>query len=224
MERLAHGYTNRTRRVRRGIVKRHEGADSLDRAAREVACLTGLRGRFPVPEVLEFDPSTPMLVVSEMRGRHGQELIDEGRCAGVLRLLGSQLSLLQSFDPSTVPGIAGTGDVIVHGDFGPQNTLFLPDPLRVSGVLDWELAHIGSAVEDVAWAEWIIRTHHSDTTDDLPELFAESGCFSGSDRQAAMVRQCCDHLAYCDASGFDTAASEWRNGSMQPRSGTNRGL
>jgi tRNA A-37 threonylcarbamoyl transferase component Bud32 len=210
MERLAHGYTNCTRRVGRGIEKRYEGADSLDRAGRESDCLTGLRGRLPVPEVLEFDPSTPMLIVSDLRGRHGQELIDEGRCAQVLRLLGSQLSLLQSFDPSNVPGVVGTGDVIVHRDFGPQNTLFLPDPLRVSGVLDWELAHIGSAVEDVAGAEWIIRTHHSDAMDDLPELFVESGWFSWSDRQAAMVRQCCDHLAYCEASGFDTAAREWR--------------
>jgi aminoglycoside phosphotransferase (APT) family kinase protein len=103
------------------------------------------------------------------------------------------------------------GDVIVHGDFGPQNMMFLLDPIRVSGVLDWELAHVGSAVEDLAWAEWIIRTHHPGAVQDLPELFAGSGLsFGWSDRQAAMVRQCSHHLAYCETSGFGTAASEWR--------------
>ena len=211
VDRLPHGYTNHTRRVGKGIEKRYEGSDSLDRAEREFACLTVLLGRCLVPEILEFDPSTPVLVVSEIRGRHGQELIDQGWAAQILRLIGSQLSGLQSLDPSTVPGLTGIGDVIVHGDFGPQNILFQLDPIRVSGVLDWELAHIGSAVEDLAWAEWIIRTHHPEALEELPELFAGSGLsFNWPDRQAAMVRQCRHHLGYCEASGLDGAASEWR--------------
>ena len=211
MERLPHGHTNRTRRVGNHIEKRYEGTDSIDRAEREFTSLTGLVGRCPVPEILEFDPSTGVLVVTEISGRHGQELIDQGLAAQVLRLIGGQLSGLQSLDPSTVPGLKGKGDVIVHGDFGPQNMMFLLDPIRVCGVLDWELAHVGSAVEDLAWAEWIIRTHHPGAVRDLPELFAGSGLsFGWSDRQAAMVRQCSHHLAYCETSGFDTAANEWR--------------
>jgi aminoglycoside phosphotransferase len=211
MERLPHGFTNQTRRVGDGIEKRYEGSDSFVRYERELACLTGLLGRCPVPEILEFDPSTPRLVVSEIPGRHGQELMDNGQPAQVLRLIGSQLSGLQSFDPAAVPGLRGTGDVIVHGDFGPQNILFLLDPMRVSGVLDWELAHIGSAVEDIAWTEWIVRTHHRAALESLPELFAGSGLsFSWSDRQSAMVLQCRRHLAYCEASGLDAAASDWR--------------
>jgi aminoglycoside phosphotransferase len=211
MERLPHGYTNQTRRLGQGIEKRFEGSDSLGRYEREFACLTGLFGRCPVPEILEFDPSMPRLVVGEIRGCHGQVLMDNGRPAQVLRLIGSQLSDLQSFDPATVPGLRGTGDVIVHGDFGPQNILFSLDPERVSGVLDWELAHIGSAIEDIAWAEWIVRTHHRDAVESLPELFAGSGLsFSWSDRQSAMVLQCRRHLAYCEASGLHAAASDWR--------------
>jgi Phosphotransferase enzyme family len=211
VERLPHGYTNQTRRVAGGIEKRYEGSDSLVRYEREFACLTGLFGRCLVPKILEFDPSTPGLVVSEIRGHHGQELMDISRPAQVLRLIGNQLSALQSLDLSCVRGLEGMGDVIVHGDFGPQNMMFLLDPIRVSGVLDWELAHIGSAVEDLAWTEWIIRTHHPRALEDLPELFAGCGLFFGwSDRQAAMVRQCSHHLAYCEASGLATAASEWR--------------
>jgi Phosphotransferase enzyme family len=208
--RLRHGYTNDTRRVGRGVEKRYEGAGSSDRARREFDCLTGLHGRIPVPEVLEFDPTGPVLVVREAGGHHGQDLVDEGMGVQVLRLLGAQLSRLQSLDPASVPGLAGTGDVIVHGDYGPQNTVFELDPTRVSAVLDWELAHIGSPVEDLAWAEWIIRTHHPDASQELPELFAGSGLsFSWTNRQAAMVRQCRRHLAACEASGLRDAAGEW---------------
>jgi hypothetical protein len=211
VERLPHGYTNQTRRVGEGIEKRYEGFDSLVRYEREFTCLTGLAGRCPLPEILEFDPSMPRLVVSEIHGRHGQELMDDGRSAQVLRLIGSQLSSLQSIDPATLSGLSGMGDVIVHGDFGPQNLLFSLDPIQVSGVLDWELAHRGSAVEDLAWAEWIVRTHHRDAFEDLPELFAGSGLsFSWSDRQSAMVLQCHRHLAYCEASGLDAVGWEWR--------------
>ena len=39
--------------------------------------------------------------------------------------------------------------VTVHGDFRLGNLLIGPDGLR--GVLDWELAHAGDAVEDIGW-------------------------------------------------------------------------
>jgi Ser/Thr protein kinase RdoA (MazF antagonist) len=211
VERLAHGYTNHTRRVRNGIEKRYEGPDSSRRAQREFTCLSSLFGRFPVPEILEFDASVPMLILGEVQGRHGQELIEEGKAAHILGVIGRQLSDLQLLKPSSLPGLTGPGDIIVHGDFGPQNILFSPDALHVSGVLDWELAHVGSAVEDLAWAEWIIRTHHPDVVDDLPELFAGSSLFfSWPDRQAAMVRQCRHYIAYCEASDSDAASAQWR--------------
>src|ERR1700733_3708564 len=175
MERLPYGYTNHTRHVEGRVEKRYVGIDSSARAERELIALTGLVGRYPVPETLEFDASIPMLVIAHVHGVHGQELIETGRAAEVLLTIGTQLSLLQSFDVSSIPGLTGTGDVIVHGDFGPQNVLLEPDPLAVNAVLDWERAHIGSAVEDPAWAEWIVRTHHPDAIDYLPGLFAGLG-------------------------------------------------
>lgn len=39
--------------------------------------------------------------------------------------------------------------VLVHGDAGPGNFLFDGD--RVSGLVDWELAHPGDPIEDLAW-------------------------------------------------------------------------
>jgi aminoglycoside phosphotransferase len=151
-----------------------------------------------------------MVILTEVIGRHSQELMDEGRGSSVLRLVGYQLARLQVLDPSRVPGLEGEGDVIVHGDFGPQNILCDFDLEQVSGVLDWELAHIGSPIEDLAWAEWIVRMHHPEAVDDLPDLFMSAGLsFSWSDRQAAMVRQCCSYIDYCGASEMKTAAVQW---------------
>lgn len=181
------------------------------RAEREVTSLTRLRGHYPVPEVIQFDPSPPVLLLSEVVGRHGQELIDQGLGATVLRLTGTQLAKLQTLDPSIVPGLKGRGDVIVHGDFGPQNTLYSFDVTQVAGVLDWEMAHLGSPIEESRMDKWIIRMHHPEVQDDLPELFAASGLFFGwSERQASMARQCRRHLEYCEASQMQAAVAEWK--------------
>ena len=211
VERLPHGYTNLTRRVGDRIEKRYEGADAIVRAEREFASLTGLHGHYPVPEVLQFDSSVPVLFLREVVGRHGQELIDQGHAAAVLRVTGTQLAELQKIGPSVVPGLGGRGEVIVHGDFGPQNMLYSADGTHVAGVLDWEMTHIGSSIEDLAWSEWIIRMHHPDAQDDLPELFTASGLsFNWSERQEWMVRQCRRYLEYCEESGLGAGVAEWR--------------
>jgi Phosphotransferase enzyme family len=210
VSRLPHGYTNRTRRLGSGIEKRYEGAESFARAQREFNCLTSLVGKYPVPEIVEFDPSIPMMVLTSVDGRHGQELIAGGRAPAVLQLIGRQLANLQAIDPSTVPGLEGEGKVLVHGDFGPQNIVCSLDVTRVSAVLDWESAHLGSPIEDLAWAEWIVRMHHPKARDNLPELFDGSGLsVSWSDRQSAMVGQCRRYIAFCEASGLEAAATQW---------------
>lgn len=211
MSRLPHGYTNRTRPVQNGVEKRYEGVDTFTRAEREYACLKHLQGKYPVPEVVEFDASAPGIVLSTVAGRHGQELIDGGHASRVLRLIGEQLATLQAIAFATIPGLDGEGDVIVHGDFGPQNIVFAFDLTGVAGVLDWESAHVGSAIEDLSWAEWIVRMHHPAAVKDLPDLFHGSGLsIDWSDRLTAMVEQCRRHLAFCEASRWNAPAAEWR--------------
>lgn len=39
---------------------------------------------------------------------------------------------------------------VVHGDLRPGNVLYEGD--RIVGLLDWEMAHVGDPVEDIAWA------------------------------------------------------------------------
>jgi aminoglycoside phosphotransferase (APT) family kinase protein len=46
----------------------------------------------------------------------------------------------------------GTGDsVLVHGDFRMGNLIIDTDAPRLAAVLDWELTHMGSRAEDLAW-------------------------------------------------------------------------
>ena len=39
---------------------------------------------------------------------------------------------------------------LVHGDYRSGNFLYLEN--KVTGILDWEMAHIGNPLEDLAWA------------------------------------------------------------------------
>ena len=39
---------------------------------------------------------------------------------------------------------------LVHGDYRNGNFLFMED--RITGILDWEMAHIGDPLEDLGWA------------------------------------------------------------------------
>jgi len=80
---------------------------------------------------------------------------------------------------------------LVHGDFGPQNMVFDATTLHPAAVVDWEFAHPGDPVEDVAWAEWIIRTHHPQLVDSLGTMFEGYGSRPPwRQRRAAMLEKC----------------------------------
>ncbi len=151
----------------------------------------------------------PLLTVRDAPGTHGQDMIDAGRAPQVLHLLGSLLVRLQQVSPSNVPGLEGTGPVLVHGDFGPQNVLIQDD--RITALLDWEFAHIGQPVEDLAWTEWIIRTHHPGAVDALPALLDASGSRVGwSLRHQAMVRRCEELTRIAEAEQSAETVDLWR--------------
>jgi aminoglycoside phosphotransferase len=187
------------------------GPGRWNKFGRETACLRALRDRLPVPAVADVDEAVPLLLIADIEGRHGQELIDEGHGPVVLRLIGEALRNLQAIPPETIPELGGSGSVIVHGDFGPQNTLFDLPGQAVTAILDWESAHIGEPVEDLAWAEWLVRMHHPHAVDMLGHLFDASGLhFNWPDRHEAMVRQCRAVLDYCESSGMAEATASWR--------------
>lgn len=204
------GYTNRTRRTGTGLVeKAFDGPDSSERLEREVGCLTGLSDKLPLPFVVGFDRNALTVMMRESRGTHGQTMIDDGHAAVVLRLLGALHRLLRSIEPSALSILPGIGDVIVHGDFGPQNVLI--DNGEITALLDWEFAHIGSHVEDLAWAEWIVRMHHADHRDEIPTLYLWAEVSPPwTDRHAVMLNKCREMLLRVEHSGPSDAVELWQ--------------
>src|SRR5690606_6609047 len=55
---------------------------------------------------------------------------------------------------------------------GPNNLLVEPNGTAVITVADWEFTRVGDPIVDLAWCEWIVRTHHPDCAALLPAFFA----------------------------------------------------
>jgi aminoglycoside phosphotransferase len=193
MRPLRHSYTNHTLGDGVTVVKCYRGPGALARSRLEQAMLHALQGQVPVPQILDY--SDGCLTMTFMNGIHGQELLDAGRADGVLGACGTMLWRIHQLGTGGITALAtaaGDGQVLVHGDYGPQNVLLDPAALEITAVLDWEWAHTGHPVEDIAWCEWIIRMHH-------PRLVSRLGVFFDAyggaippwqARHAAMLGRC----------------------------------
>ena len=173
---MPHGYTNDTRGDGAFVVKTYVGPSVAARHDRERTILERLHALLPiaavVPDGLDFTadriPERPpggethRLRMPHLPGVQGQELIDAGFAGPVLRSCGATLRQLQSIPLSlAAPDVEHfSGAVLVHGDYGPNNMLFDPRTVAVTGLLDWEWAHVGRSIEDLAWCEWIVRMQH----------------------------------------------------------------
>ena len=142
-------------------MKCYQGPGALARFQQEHAVLNVLQGRVPVLPVL--GAAGGCLTMGFMSGVHGQELLETGYGDGVLHACGATLQRIHQVDPGEIaaalPSRPGDGQVLVHGDYGPQNVLLNPATLEITAVLDWEWAHAGDPIEDLAWCEWIVRMH-----------------------------------------------------------------
>jgi aminoglycoside phosphotransferase (APT) family kinase protein len=165
---VKHGYTNATVRSGRGVTKTYAGPDARERKATEEHALRTLAGRIPVPRVLWSKPGS--LTTSYVEGQHGQDLLDIAP-REVLRGCGEVLARLHAIPVGDVFP-RGQG-VVVHGDFGPNNVLL--DGSEVVALLDWEWARPGAAITDLAWCEWVVRTHHPAQQPALDAFYAAYG-------------------------------------------------
>jgi aminoglycoside phosphotransferase (APT) family kinase protein len=64
--------------------------------------------------------------------------------------------------------------VLCQGDTGPGNFIYKGD--EVAGVIDWELAHIGDPMDDIAWLSWRATQHGFP---DFPARIREYEALSG---------------------------------------------
>jgi aminoglycoside phosphotransferase (APT) family kinase protein len=112
--------------------------------------------------------------------------------AGVEALMGSASPAGRPLDPlveqtlgwlrRNIPDADGPV-VLVQGDTGPGN--FLYEGGRVTGVIDWELAHLGDPMDDIAWLSW--RTAQHGFTH-FPDRLREYEDLSGIEVDPARVR------------------------------------
>jgi tRNA A-37 threonylcarbamoyl transferase component Bud32 len=202
MRRLPHGYTNRTTGDRTTVVKHYEGPDAAERLERERVVLDELAETIPVPPVLGAGEGA--LTLGFVGGMPGQELMDSGDPAEVLRVCGMVLRDIHATATGTLKAaLPGRGGTLVHGDFGPNNLLlgFTSNlgTYAVTAVVDWEFAHLGEPIEDLAWCEWIVRMHHPDRVEALDAFFDGYGgpVPDWPDRQAAMVERCVELREFC---------------------------
>lgn len=159
-ETLTHGYTHHTTRLGDVVTKVYRGPNAEAGCAREVAVLAAVAGLLPVPRVIATGAG--QLQTKLIRGMHGQDLIEAGLAGPVLAACGRMLRQIHEL-PVPAPLSSGRtqpGAVLVHGDYGPNNVLLDSRALAVIAVVDWEWAHAGDPVDDLAWCEFIIRLHH----------------------------------------------------------------
>jgi Ser/Thr protein kinase RdoA (MazF antagonist) len=212
VHRLRHGYTNRTVGDGTSVRKTYTGHDAEQRLGQELAALTRLRDVVPLPPVRGVTGLT--LELGFVSGDHGQDLLAAGQGALVLGACGKVLRRIHDVSREG-------GRVLVHGDFGPNNVLLAGS--AVVAVLDWEFAHLGDPVEDLAWCEWLVRTHHPEQEGALAEFFSAYGSPvpEWPERHKAMLTRChelADFCTYADPSGAGAAlwhdralaTAEWR--------------
>ncbi|MGR6543384.1 phosphotransferase family protein [Paenibacillus tundrae] len=60
---------------------------------------------------------------------------------------------------------------IIHGDYGPHNTILTEDSLVV---IDWEWGGWGHPLQDIAWVLWFVHLHYPDVADELSGIFLKA--------------------------------------------------
>jgi Ser/Thr protein kinase RdoA (MazF antagonist) len=197
-ELMAHGYTHRVTRLGGVVTKNYRGPEAAARCAREVAALTAMAGLLPVPPVLAAGDT--WLRTGLMPGAHGQDLIAAGLAGPVLAACGTMLRRIHRLAvPAALAGTASqAATFLVHGDFGPNNVLLDDRGQAVTAVLDWEWAHAGDPIDDVAWTEFIVRMHHPAQTPALDGFYAAYGSRPAWPAvRAAILRRCQWLLELC---------------------------
>jgi aminoglycoside phosphotransferase (APT) family kinase protein len=124
----------------------------------------------PVRTIAEHQRDQLAGVESTFEAQDAREPID--------LLARSQLDFLVRAVPA-----ADVEPVLVQGDTGPGN--FMYDGDRVTAIVDWELAHIGDPMDDIAWLSWRATQHG---WPDFPARLLEYEAASGITVDEARVR------------------------------------
>jgi aminoglycoside phosphotransferase len=152
------------------VVKRHASGPAA--ALRELAVLARVAD-LPVPRVL---PGTraDSLRLRYIVGVPATAAIEAGHGSRVLRSMGEAIRAVQGVDPSRFCAAAEAG-VVVHGDFATYNVIVSEDGSEVRAIVDWEAAHVGDSLVDLAWCEYQFQRLFPRHGYAIPQLFAGFG-------------------------------------------------
>jgi tRNA A-37 threonylcarbamoyl transferase component Bud32 len=204
---LPHAYTNDVTVLGDFVTKSYRGPEAIRRQQREELAIRSVADRLPVATVVDSRPG--VLVLGMVPGRHGQDRIDSGEADAVMFGLGRVLRDVQAIRPLFYGEFHGAG-VLVHHDFGPNNVLFAEHDDSIVLIADWEWSTVGSPITDLAWAEFIIRMHHSEHQECLHALFDGYGTRPAwNERQAAMAHRATTLETWVRSHKGAEAASTW---------------
>jgi aminoglycoside phosphotransferase (APT) family kinase protein len=134
-----------------GYVMRRIDGETLPRRIQRDAQLATARAQLPqqMGQVLGRIHRVPLAVLPTLAVEPApQRLAQMRRQLDALQAPRPVFELALQWLEDRLPGRAAT--VLVHGDFRLGNLMVDAQGLRA--VLDWELAHVGDAAEDLAWA------------------------------------------------------------------------
>ena len=198
-----------------GAVAKRFSPDTAGRCAVEAAVLNALAGVIPVAAVMPSDdPCT--LRVAWVPGCLGQQWVaDRGstretRHVAFLAACGAIVRRIQEVDIASIPELPGDGEVLVHGDFAPYNVIVDAQSGVIQAVIDWELAHAGRPVVDLAWMEWNMRIWYSPSVESMTAMYDAYGELPDwTERHAAMLERCRPHLERAEADGPADLRDRW---------------
>jgi aminoglycoside phosphotransferase len=127
--------------------------------APECERLRWLRGRLPVPEVVEFTTldGKDVLVTTAVAGAHLSALKRRLPAENIVEMLASALCAFHAADASECPFKASMpGNVLVHGDACLPNIVFRDDG-ALSGFIDLGDMGAGDAEVDLSAAVWSLQ-------------------------------------------------------------------
>lgn len=209
-----HGYSQVVTWDGEAVSKRFSG-DAAERCRIEREVLAAVDGVVPAPAMFPSDdPLTlrlawvPGCLGQEWLARRGDGRAD--RHASLMSACGELLRRLQTVDVATVAHLPGSGDVLCHGDFAPYNLVVDAETGEIRAVIDWELAHSGSPIEDLAWMEWNMRIWYSPAATALAALYRAYGEVPAwSDRHQAMLDRCRPHVERARTEGPTELRDRW---------------
>ena len=130
----------------------------------------------PAPTLVDVVGGTTWFVTPWVDGDLGARWLDTPERARILATaMGSLHRAVRAIDPNLAPL------AFVHGDFAPVNVILAADG-TIAALLDFEHAHVGDPLADVAWWGWVVRHHHPDAWDAAwPTFCLAAGADPGHD-------------------------------------------